>query len=111
MKQREIRSWLMDMDGVLVHEQSAIPGADRFLERLREKGLPFLVLTNNSIYTRRDLDRPTPHDRSGRSRGGDLDLGAGDCEPSHGQRPGGTAFAIGEALPAAPLRSTKPDTR
>ena len=49
MTQREIRSWLMDMDGVLVHEQSAIPGAGRFLERLREKGLPFLVLTNNSM--------------------------------------------------------------
>ena len=55
MKRREIRSWLMDMDGVLVHEQSAIPGADRFLERLRDSGLPFLVLTNNSMYTRRDL--------------------------------------------------------
>ena len=45
----------MDMDGVLVHEETAIPGADRFLARLRELGLPFLVLTNNSIYTRRDL--------------------------------------------------------
>ena len=45
----------MDMDGVLVREQSAIPGADRFLERLREQGIPFLVLTNNSMYTRRDL--------------------------------------------------------
>ena len=45
----------MDMDGVLVREQTAIAGADRFLERLREKGLPFLVLTNNSMYTRRDL--------------------------------------------------------
>ena len=45
----------MDMDGVLVHEEQAIPGADRFLARLIELGLPFLVLTNNSIYTRRDL--------------------------------------------------------
>src|SRR5436305_608713 len=50
-----IRSWLMDMDGVLVHEEQAIPGADRFLGRLKEVGAPFLVLTNNSIYTRRDL--------------------------------------------------------
>ena len=45
----------MDMDGVLVHEEHAIEGADRFLARLRERELPFLVLTNNSIYTRRDL--------------------------------------------------------
>ena len=55
MTRREIRSWLMDMDGVLVHEEQAIPGADRFLEKLRERGAPHLVLTNNSIYTRRDL--------------------------------------------------------
>ena len=54
-KRREIRSWLMDMDGVLVHEETAIPGADRFLGALREREIPFLVLTNNSIYTRRDL--------------------------------------------------------
>ena len=26
----------MDMDGVLVREEQAIPGADRFLARLRE---------------------------------------------------------------------------
>ena len=55
MRQREIRSWLMDMDGVLVHEEHAIPGANRFLARLCERELPFLVLTNNSMYTRRDL--------------------------------------------------------
>lgn len=48
-------TWLLDMDGVLVHEEVALPGAQEFIERLRERGLPFLVLTNNSIYTRRDL--------------------------------------------------------
>ena len=45
----------MDMDGVLVHEETALEGADRFLTALRERNRPFLVLTNNSIYTRRDL--------------------------------------------------------
>jgi NagD protein len=55
MTKREIRSWLMDMDGVLVREEQPIPGADRFLARLRELGTPFLLLTNNSTYTRRDL--------------------------------------------------------
>lgn len=55
MTDREIHSWLMDMDGVLVREEQAIPGADAFLGRLRERDTPFLVLTNNSIYTRRDL--------------------------------------------------------
>ncbi len=55
MTAREVRSWLMDMDGVLVREEQPIPGADGFLSRLQELGAPFLVLTNNSIYTRRDL--------------------------------------------------------
>ena len=55
MSDREIHSWLMDMDGVLVREEQAIPGAGEFISRLRERGIPFLVLTNNSIFTRRDL--------------------------------------------------------
>ena len=97
MKRREIRSWLMDMDGVLVHEQSAIPGADRFLERLRAKGLPFLVLTNNSMYTRRDLTArlltiglDVPEEAIWTSALATANFLAD-------QRPGGTAFAIGEA--------------
>ena len=55
MAHREIKAWLMDMDGVLVREEHAIPGADLFIQKLRERELPFLVLTNNSMYTRRDL--------------------------------------------------------
>ena len=47
--------WLTDMDGVLVHENRALPGAAEFLERLVERGRRFLVLTNNSIFTPRDL--------------------------------------------------------
>jgi len=94
---REISSWLMDMDGVLVHEESAIPGADRFLARLRELELPFLVLTNNSIYTRRDL--------AARLRASGLDVPEEAIFTSalatarflEEQRPGGSAFTIGEA--------------
>jgi NagD protein len=56
----------MDMDGVLAREELPIPGADRFLARLRELQVPFLVITNNSIYTRRDL--------SARLRASDLDV-------------------------------------
>ncbi len=47
--------WLTDMDGVLVHEQHALPGAAEFLERLVDQERRFLVLTNNSIFTPRDL--------------------------------------------------------
>jgi NagD protein len=45
----------MDMDGVLVHEDHLVPGADKFLAELQESGTPFVVLTNNSIRTPRDL--------------------------------------------------------
>jgi NagD protein len=87
----------MDMDGVLVHEQSMVPGADRFLARLRELGLPFLVLTNNSIYTQRDL--------AARLRTIGLEVPEEAIWTSalatasflHDQRPNGTAFVIGEA--------------
>lgn len=47
--------WLSDMDGVLVQEERALPGAAEFLARLAERGRRFLVLTNNSIFTPRDL--------------------------------------------------------
>ena len=47
--------WLTDMDGVLVSEGEAIPGAAEFIAALQDKGRRFLVLTNNSIYTPRDL--------------------------------------------------------
>jgi NagD protein len=49
------KNYLIDMDGVLVRGRTAIPGADRFLDRLREVGARFLLLTNNPRYTPRDL--------------------------------------------------------
>src|SRR5690625_6187912 len=50
-----IVNWLTDMDGVLVHEEHALPGAAQFIATLRERGIPFQILTNNSIFTPRDL--------------------------------------------------------
>ena len=58
--QRTIETYLMDMDGVLVHEERLIPGADQFIKRLQETGHRFLVLTNNSIYTPRPGRPPGP---------------------------------------------------
>ncbi|WP_326596849.1 HAD-IIA family hydrolase [Streptomyces sp. NBC_01803] len=96
-ERKPIESWLTDMDGVLIHEGVPVPGADRFLKRLRESGKPFLVLTNNSIYTRRDL-------RARLTRMG-LDVPVENIWTSalataqflDIQRPGGTAYVIGEA--------------
>src|SRR6476619_7109670 len=52
---RPIHTWLTDMDGVLVHEEDPIPGAAEFIAALQASGLKYLLLTNNSIFTRRDL--------------------------------------------------------
>jgi len=97
MPHREIHSWLMDMDGVLVHEEELIPGADAFVARLKEVGRPFLVLTNNSIYTPRDLAARlsasgllVPEDHIWTSA-------LATSTFLHDQRPGGSAFVIGEA--------------
>jgi len=96
-RKREIRSYLMDMDGVLVREEHAIPGADEFIAKLRERAIPFLVLTNNSIYTRRDL--------SARLRSSGIDIREDEIWTSalatarflDDQRPNGSAYVIGEA--------------
>jgi NagD protein len=97
MAKREIHSWLMDMDGVLVREEEPIPGAAEFIARLRELEIPFLVLTNNSIYTARDL--------AARLRNSGIELPEGRIWTSalatahflEDQRPGGSAYVIGEA--------------
>ncbi|MCB2174519.1 MAG: HAD-IIA family hydrolase [Actinomycetales bacterium] len=97
MTDRQIRSWLTDMDGVLVHEGTALPGAAEFVAALREAERPFLVLTNNSIYTPRDLRArlvaaglEVPEEAIWTSA---LATATFLAE----QRPGGSAFAIGEA--------------
>ena len=97
MAERETKAWLLDMDGVLVHEGVALPGAEEFIQQLREKGLPFLVLTNNSIYTRRDLAArlaraglDVPEEQSWTSA-------VATAQFLSDQVPGASAYVIGEA--------------
>ncbi len=95
--ERPIRTWLTDMDGVLVREEEPIPGAAEFLARLTELSVLFMVLTNNSIYTPRDL-------RVRLLRAG-LDVPESSIWTSalatadflDDQRPGGSAYVVGEA--------------
>ena len=76
-EQRPIHTWLTDMDGVLVHEEDPIPGAAEFIEALKAIGLKFLVLTNNSIFTRRDLRARLLGSGIDVPEDAHLDLGAG----------------------------------
>jgi 5'-nucleotidase len=94
---RTIENYLMDMDGVLVHEERLIPGADRFIKRLQQSGHRFLVLTNNSLYTPRDL--------AARLTATGLEVPEEAIWTSalatarflDSQRPGGSAYVLGEA--------------
>jgi NagD protein len=54
-KVRDIECFLTDMDGVLVHDEEPVPGAVELLQRWVDTSRRFLVLTNNSTYTPRDL--------------------------------------------------------
>ena len=49
------KSYLIDMDGVIVRGNELIPGADGFLDRLQQRQIKYLILTNNPLYTPRDL--------------------------------------------------------
>jgi len=96
-ERKPVTTWLTDMDGVLIHEGNMIPGADEFIRKLRDSGTPFLVLTNNSIYTPRDL--------RARLLATGIDLPEESIWTSalatanflHSQRPDGSAYVIGEA--------------
>jgi len=89
--------WLTDMDGVLVREDQALPGAAEFLRRLAERRRPFLVLTNNSIFTPRDLAARLA--RSGLTVPEQSIWTSALATASflQGQQPGGSAYVIGEA--------------
>lgn len=92
-----VTSWLTDMDGVLVHEQHAIPGAQEFLDTLRELNLPFLVLTNNSIFTTRDLSARLEHSGLYVPEENIWTSALATATFLSQQSPASTAFVIGEA--------------
>ena len=85
------------MDGVLVSGNTIIPGAKQFIGKLKTKGAKFLLLTNNPRHTPRDLS----HNLQTK----DLDIPEDQIFTSaiatarflKRQRPGGTAFVIGES--------------
>ena len=56
LERREMMfGYLIDMDGVIYRDNHLIDGADRFINELQQRGIPFMFLTNNSQRTRRDV--------------------------------------------------------
>lgn len=91
------QNFLIDMDGVLISGKKLIPGADKFIEKLKENEINFLVLTNNSTYTQVDLAH--------RLKTIGLNIDAKQTYTSamatanfmQAQREGGSAYVIGES--------------
>jgi len=94
---RTPKSYLIDMDGVLVTGNRLIPGVDRFIQRLQEREARYLVLTNNSMYSQADLQH--------RFRIAGLDIPAAHFYTSamatamflESQRPHSTVYVVGSA--------------
>ena len=89
-------NFLTDMDGVLIQEDKPVDGAEDFLKELQDNDINYMVLTNNSIFTPRDLAArlslsgiDIPSDRIWTSA---LATAAFLDE----QNPNGTAYVVGE---------------
>jgi|SRR6266536_2030573 NagD protein len=96
-ERKPVESWLTDMDGVLVHEGQPVPGAPEFIAKLRASGTPFLILTNNSIYTARDLQARLVRIGIEVPETAIWTSALATAQFLDDQRPGGTAYVIGEA--------------
>jgi NagD protein len=96
-ERKPIESWLTDMDGVLIHEGHLVPGADEFINRLRASGRRFLVLTNNSIYTPRDLRARLAHTGIDVPEAAIWTSALATARFLDTQRPNGSAYVVGEA--------------
>jgi len=91
-----MHGYLIDMDGVIYRGSEPIPGAAEFIGGLQAQGIPYLFLTNNSAFSALDvvvklrkfeIETTVEHVYSS---------ALATAEFVHKQRPGGTAFIIGE---------------
>lgn len=45
------KAYLIDLDGTIYQGKNRIPAGERFIKRLQEKGIPYLLVTNNTTRT------------------------------------------------------------
>jgi NagD protein len=92
-----IKNYLIDMDGVLISGDTVIPGADQFVDRLNASQGKYLVLTNNPVYTPKDLAHNLQ--KMGLNIPPELIFTSAMATAQflQKQRPNGTAYVIGES--------------
>lgn len=90
------RGFLLDMDGVLYRGSDLLPGSKEFIEYMQKNNHPFLLLTNNS--------RPTPKDIKLKLSRFGINVDEKNIYTSamataaflSSQKPQGTAYVLGE---------------
>lgn len=93
----DIATYLMDMDGVLIRGAQLIPGAADFIAQLRAAGKPFLILTNSSVYTPRDLQARLAHSGLAVAPEEIYTSALATAQFLQHQCPNGSAYVVGEA--------------
>src|SRR4030095_303810 len=88
--------FLIDMDGVIYRERQLIPGAERFINSLLDRGVPFAFLTNNSQRTRRDGVMKLSRMGIAVDESHIFTCAMATARFLAAQKPRGTAFVIGE---------------
>jgi NagD protein len=91
------KSYICDMDGVLVLGSQVVSGANEFIRQLQDAGSKFLVLTNNSLYTPRDLYVRLQRIGLEVPQNAIYTSALATAQFLHTQNPGGSAYVIGEA--------------
>ena len=89
--------FLLDMDGVIYRGHQLIPGAGEFLGRLKEKGVPYIFLTNNSQRSRRDVAHKLCRMGIESSEKDVFTCAMATARFLAAQKPGGTAYVIGDS--------------
>ncbi|HQR09148.1 MAG TPA: TIGR01457 family HAD-type hydrolase [Gemmatales bacterium] len=88
--------YLIDMDGVLYRGSEIIPGAEEFIRQLRQRNIPFRFLTNNSQRTRLDVVAKLARMGIEVEEEHVFTCAMATARFLAQQKPGGTAFVIGE---------------
>jgi len=98
-----MKNYLIDMDGVLIHGKKLIPGADKFIEKIIKQKREFLILTNNPLYTPRDLAHRLQEIGINIEEERIFTSSMATAAFLHRQRPDGKAFVLGESGLTEPI--------
>lgn len=95
---------ISDMDGVIYRGKQAVPGAQEFIDRLRDHGAGLVFLTNNSEQTPLDLVRKLDGlGFRGLTEQNFITSAMATAQFLHAQRPHGSAYVIGGGALSAEL--------